>query len=311
MFTELQLILVPLCITFLSLIICYIFFRYGKSAIASPSFEDKMELLYTYIAAGLLGKFLFFSLPNATGPNHTITGAFVSAFIMIGFYVMFCIQKYNRVWYDNPYYTGPERGITEIRNIINKETCEIQEYYNAERLNDVETGQERLTLVDEKAEIRKRRLYFYLTIFILMLTLMFEGFFFVFREPFGIGGSWPVCIFFVIDKLKETAIISIIAVHAYIHTSKQWYVFCMTCWITAVLCSCIPMMVQMAWEKSFIVTTHLATQIFYSLSGGILFWIALYFVFIDRQKTDKCETSTRLIVFGGSAAISWLCGVFV
>jgi hypothetical protein len=312
MFTELQVIIVPIFIGLVCPLVSYIIYRYGRTSLASPSFEDKMELLYSYTAAGMLGKFLFFSLPNATGPQHTVQDAFVSGFVMVGFFIMLCVQKYNRVWYDNPYYVGPSTASSmEIRNIINKDTLEIQEYYSADNLDDKDTANNRLILIDEVAELKKRRLLFYISFVILVATLIFEGFFFVFREPFTIGGSWAIVIFFAIDKIKETGTIFVIALHALVHTEKLWYAILTSVWTVALICSCIPMIVQLTWEQSFAVVTHVATQIFYSLSGGILFSIALYFVWIDRIKTDKCETIMRLIVFGVSAGVSWLCGVFI
>lgn len=310
MFTELQLIIIPIILSFICPLVSYFLFRYGRKAL-TQSFEDKMELWYSYTAAGILGKFLFFSLPNATGPQYGMQGAFVSGFVMIGFFVMLCIQKFNRFWNDNPHYVGPSTCSIEIRNLVDKDTLEIKEYFSADKLNDLETANERFQLLDEKAELKKRRLIFYLTLVVMILTVIFEGFILIFREPLVFGGSWVAVSFFVVDKIKETAIISIVALHAFIHTDKKLFGGIFLGWTLCVVASCIPMMAKLSWEDAFTVVMHLATQVFYSLSGGVLFWIALYFVWMDKQKTDKCETTSRLVVFGVSASVSWVCGVFI
>lgn len=311
MFTDLQYIIIPIIIAFACPLISFIVFRYGRIYLKAPSFEDKLELWYSYTAAGMLGKFLFFSYPNATGPQHTVQDSIVSGFVMLGFFVMICIQKYNRVWYDNPYYVGPAAGtITEIRNLVDKETLMIQQYISADE-NEETAAANRLIVVDEVAELKKRRILFYISFVVLFVTTIFEGFFLVFREPFTIGGSWAIVLFFVIDKIKETATISVIAIHALVQTEKLWYAILMGFWTAVTVCSCLPMILQVSWDQSFGVVTHLATQIFYSLSGGVLFWIALYFIWIDRIKTDKWETFWRLVVFAASGVVSWLCGIFI
>ena len=79
-------------------------YRFGKR----PKFSsERMELFYTFNASALLGKFLFFTFPNSIGPTVPQINGLVCAFIMLGFFIVICVEKYDRVNSENPYYTTP------------------------------------------------------------------------------------------------------------------------------------------------------------------------------------------------------------
>jgi uncharacterized membrane protein len=69
-------------------------------------------------------------------------------------------------------------------------------------------------------------------------------------------------------------------------------------------------MVGMTRDEALAIVNHTATQVFYALAGGVLFWIALYYISIDRRQTDKREMAVYLLIFGVGASISWVVGYF-
>jgi len=293
-----------------SLCLFYGMYRFGKRPLlGTQTFTDRMEPLYSFAAAALLGQFLFQALPNATGPSGPQTGAFVSIFVMIGFFVMLCIQKYQRVSHTNPYYVSPENNATNIVSSIDHESMELVEYYHAVSLDSDEIAAERLQLSDENAELRKRRRINALTIAIMSILCMLEGFFLVYRKT-----AWTAFAFFIVNKLIETLIIAISMLHAFIHATTEreprWYLYISLWWVLICVLSTVPMLVDMSYDAAYIMVNHLASSIFYALAGGFLFWIALYYIWIDRKKVDRRDTVVRLIIFGVTGALSWVVGYF-
>jgi uncharacterized membrane-anchored protein len=67
----------------------------------------------------------------------------------------------------------------------------------------------------------------------------------------------------------------------------------------------------MTWEESSLVVTNIWTNIFYAFSAGIVFFLFLYFVWIDKKQTTKRETTIKLLIFGITGVLSWICGIFV
>jgi zinc transporter ZupT len=310
MYSDVQKGLLPL-VGIPCLIIFYGLYRFGKRAVrGTRTFGDRMELLYSYTAAALLGQFLFQAFPNATGPSGAQVGVIVSAFIMLGFFVMLCVQKCQRVSHDNPYYVSPELNSIEIRSVINPETMEAAEYYHNMDPDSPVSAEDQIKLQDEIAELKKRRRLCLLTMIVMGFLCVFEGFFVVYREPTAPGGGWAVIIFFVIDKIMETIVVSVAMLHAYLHC-KGLYMYGAAGWTVTVILSTTPVLANMTFTESFVVVNHMATSIFYAFAGGILFWIALYYIWIDRKRVDKTDTVLRLGIFGCAASMSWCTGYFI
>jgi len=312
MFTSLQIILLPCIVTMVTLIVSYLLYKLGKKPLKSKNatFTDRMEVLYTFTAAALLGKFLFFSLPDATGPDAPQSQIYVSGFAYLGFFIMICIQKYDRVSFQNPNYIAPESNSVDIKALLDTETMTIQEYVKMD--NTTESVDRVWTIQDEFAELKKRRLLCFISVFVMMFVCVLEGFFLIFKEPFAIGGSWVIFFFFIMDKLMETLIVNIVMLHAFVHAQEyNTFLIVSILWTLVAVGSLLPLIIQMTWQESYIVVTHLATRIFYALIGGFQLYIALYYVLIDRKKTDKRETILRLILFGLVGLMSFVCGVFV
>jgi hypothetical protein len=312
MFNLAQTILFPF-VSLPCLLICFLFYKYGKRALSvSKSFTDRMEIPYTFTASALLGQFLFQALPNSTGIGISSYSAIVNAFIMLGFFIMLCIQKCERFNHDNEYYIAKGTESNDIRYILNPDAMEIVEYFQVEPEDNPE---DHLKLEDEMAELRKRRKLTFLLLIILCVLCIFEGFFLIYREPSVPGGPWCLLVFFLFEKMIESVIVSTCMLHAFYHATterqKNWFLIGVVVWCLIVIASTIPVCAQMPYQDAANMVTYLAMSIFYALAGGVLFWFALYYIWIDRKKTDKVETFIRLCVFGFVAVMSWLCGYFV
>ena len=301
-------------------ILCYIFYRFGKKPLGIKTFANRMDYLYSLAAASLLGEFLFQALPNSTLPiplNATLASSgphvessFSGIFIFLGFFMIFCYQKYSRVWHNNQYYVSPENSAMEIRNAIDTEKMEAVEYFQADSLGDDNVSEQRLKLADETVELTKRRFVAFLTLFIMSLLCVLEGFFLVYEH----GNGWVILLVFVLDKMLETCIVCIAMLHAFFHATSEkqynWYLAYAIWWCIVCCLSTIPVLVDMTQESATVVVTHAATAIFYAFACGVLFWIVLHYINIDQKKTDKRETNIRLCIFGITGAVSWVIGYF-
>jgi zinc transporter ZupT len=224
---------------------------------------------------------------------------------------MLCIQKFQRVSNENPYYVAPELNSVEIRAIINPETVEFQDFYEALNLESERTAEDRLKLADEIAELKKRRRVCILTIVILSILCIFEGFFLVYREPSSIGGNWTIFVFFMLDKTVQSVVVGVSMLHAFFQAETKSYAAITVIWAVVCILSTVPALADMDWTMCFIMVNHLATGIFYALAGGFLLWIALYYVWIDRAKVDKVDTIYRLFIFGVVSVVCWVNGYFI
>lgn len=314
MFSLIEQVLMPIFVSiFCTCIVVFMYFLGKKPLASATTFSERMELWYTFVAANLLGKFLFFSLPDAIGPSVSQISSFVSGMVMIGFFLMYIILKCDRVNHQNPNYVTPtsDDSNQDFRYILDGETMEIQEYTSMTHVDTKETANSQFVLLDERAQLRKRRIVSVIGIFMLILTCVLEGIFIVFKEPYAIGGSWVIFVFFLIDKIMETLSVTVILLYGLYQTKKGFYIFFSSLWLLACLCSTIPVCSKMTWEESSLVVTNIWTNIFYAFSAGIVFFLFLYFVWIDKKQTTKRETTIRLLIFGITGVLSWICGIFV
>jgi len=316
MYSVLQKALFPI-VSITTMALLYFFYRFGIAPIRGGlrEYGERMEPFYSFAAAAIIGKFLFQSLPNATGPTGAQVGALVSGTAMLGLFIMLCIQKCQRVSHHNQYYTSPELASVEIRSVINHESMEIQEYYQANDLDSPDVPKDRLQLQDEMAELRKRQRIFILLLIIMTFIAVMEGFFLVYSEPAVLGGSWAVLCFFFLNKMIDSGIIGTALLHGYIQAkgerSINWYRVYAVIWSVVCGLSTLPVLVGMSWSDAFNMVNHIATSVFYSFGGGFLLWIGLYFSSIDRRKSNKKENAVRLVIFAVTAAVCCLVAFFV
>ncbi len=284
MYSAVEKALFPL-VSIPCMLLLYLLYRFGHAP-PRHQFNGRMEPLYSFTASAIISKFLFQALPNATAPSGAQIGALVSGFIMLGLFIMITVQKCQRVSHLNPFYTSPEHSSFEIRSVIDHDKMEVQEYYQASDLDSPTIAADRLTLQDELSELRKRRHIFGLLLSIMSFISILEGFFLVYAESVVLGGGWAVFAFFTLSKLIDSAVIGVSLLHAYIHAKGErmwnWYRIAAVYWSILTGLSTMPVMVGMQWTDAFVVINHLATSIFYALAGGILLWLGLYFLSIDK-----------------------------
>lgn len=292
------------------IVVLCLLYVYGKRPlVGTQTFGDRMEYLYSFSAAMLLGQFLFQALPNATGPVGPQLGAFVSLFVLVGFFIMLCAQKYQRVAHTNPLYVAPEGTSVEIVSILNRQSMEIVEFYHAIDLEATTAPDDRFQLMDETAELRKRVRVTTVAVGVLSILCLLEGIFLVYRPH-----TWFTWGFFLLDKLLETVVVGVAMLHALFHatTERQMrrYLYYSIGWILVSSCSSIPAIADMDYLTAYAIVNHIATSIFYALAGGILFWVALYYIWIDRKRVNRRQTVIRLAIFGVSGGIMWAVGFF-
>lgn len=308
-------------------ILLFALYRYVKRPLfGNRGFEKRMDYFYSYVSAALLGEFLFQALPNATIPmmivntNATnitdvtpaVGSSIPSMFIMIGFFIMLTMQRYFRVWHDNPYFVTAENNSAEIHHVVDPESQETREYFEANLSFGDDSGisDQRVILNNETAELQKRRRLACITIFIMSVLCVLEGFFLVYQQ----GPRWVIVVVFVLDKLMETLVIAVVMCNAYFHATSErqynWYLIGSAIWCVVVILSTMPAVCDMTLGEATTVVSHIATGIFYALAGGFLFYIAFFYTSIHLRKTDGTETLVRQVIFAITAAVSWTIGFF-
>lgn len=312
MFSIVQRALLPVLVSLPSFIILYTLYRFGKRSLpVNETFNDRLDYAYSFSAAALLSQFLFQALPNATGPTGPQIGAFVGGFAMVGFFIMLCMQKWQRVNHWNPYYiSSAESGNSvEIISSLDHEKIELVEYHHVTDLESEQVARDRLELQDEAMELKKRRRLAALVLIVMTILCVLKGFFLVYREA-----SWFTWVFYIVDKWVETGVVGITMLHAFFHASAKTpraYLYCSLAWV---VCGCIgstiPAVVPISQLYAALVANHLATSICYAFTGGFLFWIALYYNSMERKRVDKRDVLIELSVFGATAGLGWITGYF-
>lgn len=312
---ALQLVILPCAL------VSFLLFRYGKRRlIGKDTFGERMQYFYACLAGGTLGQFLFHTFSKSTGQMGS---SFSKIFIFLGLYIMFCIQKCSRVSNENQHYTSPEAVSADIEHIINGkgDEMEMNDYYEASQLDkESEDGstyfaRDMWILMDENKELRKRRIFSILFYLVLSFISVLEGFFLVYNKNTVLGGLDVLVLMFYVHKIMQTFIVSTTLLHGMFHVKHEhkirWYIYLSALWCLNCSLSSLPAMLNISFAMSAIVLTHSATLLFYAIAGGVLFWIAIYFLWIDRKRTDKRETNIRLFLFGLFTVVSLITSFFI
>jgi hypothetical protein len=85
---------------------------------ASETTEKRMEIWFSGMSGILLGMFMFGALPESSNTSSTSGWTFrqLSAFVMVGFYILMWVDKLGRVWHYSPTYAGlaPEEATESV-----------------------------------------------------------------------------------------------------------------------------------------------------------------------------------------------------
>lgn len=280
-------------------VICFILYKYAKQRLdESDTMGRRMEYLYSIIAAALLGHLLFRILPNVAQPYPILVG--------IGFFIMLCIQKCAKGWRDDPYMsTSVHDG--ELYYIVDRESIEVKTILLQDDLED-EHNQERVRLMSMETNELKKRRQIVIVLFIAMIcTTIIEGFL---LAEMGNGKTIMVVMFYV-AKMLQTLAVSVALVHSFFHGVKQgrwpWYFILCSIWCLACALSTLPAMLDFVGA----IEGNVAIFLFYSLAAGIILWVSLYFVFLDRSENSLKRTVMRLTVFGVVFVLTWVTSFFM
>lgn len=315
MFTEVQRGLFPI-VSIPCMILFYQMFKFGKrSLIGSQLLEDRLDPFYSYLGSSLLAQFLFQVLPNATGPMGIQTSVLISLTIMIGFYIITIIVQRMRLHQSNHNYVAPEYNSLSIVSLLDRQSMEIKEYLNVIDPEAADTADNRLTLADEAAEIRKRRKLTGILMLIMTFMCTMEGFYIVYREPTTMGGPWLCLILYWVQKLLQTMSVSIMMIHALFQCNPRrrpnLYVIGSIFWTCVVIGSTMPAVVEMSFTEVFAMVNHIATSMCYAFAGGVLLFFAYYYIAMDRKRVDSCDLTIRQLVFLGAWIVPWVVEFFI
>lgn len=308
-------------------IICLLFYKYGRKRLnKKETIDSRMINLYSAVAGGTLGQFFFHTLPNSTiDENITLMGSSnngystISVFIILGFYIMLCIQKCGRVCTEHAYYTAPETTSVEVGYTLDPDSMSQNEYLHADDLQDNNRFKTQMwTVRDEIKEVQRRLTISTLFIIIMLFVGVLEGFFLVYKvNNNDITHSPGLLIFmYYINKMIQTVIYCIVMLYGLYHiptdtrNTRAYWVFGFL-WCVSIIFSTFPVELEMSKFTAGMVLNNSLLSIVYACLGGILFWMALYFVWIDRRHTDIKDTVKRLILFAVFIFASYMTGYFI
>ena len=285
-----------------------------------------------------MGQFFFHTLPNATvhgaghAPSAGVSGALgyplLSVFVACGFYAMLLASRLGRVWHDNPYYvaasTGDESsdGVTRggsvappIVHTLDGEAIELLPYHLANESDGDAFSRDTWTLQDERSELRRRRAISVVLWLVASVVGTLEGLYLVYHQHSALGGTWALVSAYAANKVLETVALITALLHALHHAAETRGAYAVPCalWCACATLSTLYVLLDMPWEAAAAALRHPALQIAYAACGGVLFWVALYFVWLEsaaRAPTVKA-TVARAALFGFAVALSWLTGFLV
>lgn len=281
--------------------------------------QDRGEYFYTALSAACLGEVLFHALPNATLYSGVGYGLLIVGFF-VGYFVMVCYQKMARVTSsDNSFYISPPDMVVTETTVKGRKTNARHTHAEVEDFSTPQTSI--LDGHDQWVDLKKRRVITYITVVVLIFLVMLEGLFMIFNAPVTLGGAPVLVAMFFVNKLLQSVIFFGSLTNGDFSSSEnpkrcwcciptQYHVFTLL-WFVVIVCSTVFVLADVPLEQIDTAIRHPALCIFYTLAAGILFWVATYFIFMDRRKTDKRETVVRLLIFGVVSLISWTTGIFI
>lgn len=300
------------------MLLCLFMFRFGRRGLkGNERFGQRMDYCYSAIGALLLGEFIFQAFPNSMLPmiaeniTHVQPGhppmdiSIPGLFIFAGAFLMLCYQSFARIWNDSPNYSAPADQHIEISDIIGPE-MEVLDTYQASGLNNDAIGVERMQLQDQTSELSKRRRLTFITLLVMMVLCILEGFFLIYQN----GNKWAILVVFVVDKIAETFVVCVAMLHAMYHAKMRYnyYVMGSSLWFCVVFASTLPALCDMSNYEATQVVSNLATTIFYALAAGVSLHIVFYYLYIQQKRTDLKETTVRMTIIVLCGLTSWVVG---
>lgn len=303
-------------------VVLYVLYRYiMRPLYGNKTFEQRMNYFYTYASAALFGEVMFQAYPNATIPmivhntNATVASALSPAigssipsmFFFIGFFVISTFYESLRIWHANPYQITTESNSEDIHYLVDRESNTMNDYFEADNTApNLDVSEQRSKVEQDNAIAERRRYIAYITILLLSVTCVLEGFFLSYQT----GNKWVIIVMFMLDKVMETLVVGVAMANALFHTQGKRYLYGAILWCFVVVSSTIPVLAGMTMQQAAIVVSHMAVGIFYAAAGACLFFICFLYTNIHLKKTDKVETLTRQAIWFLTASVAWVVGYF-
>lgn len=299
-------------------LICFLFYKYGRKKLSkTETIDSRMINLYSAVAGGTLGQFFFHTLPNSSIQTTASNYSIISVFMVLGFFIMLCIQKCGRVCTEHTYYTGPENTTTEVSYTLNTDAMEQNEYFQAEDLENNEAFKTQMwAIVDEEKEIKRRLIVSSLFVCIMLFIGFLEGFFLVYKADITLGGPGVLIFMYYLNKMLQTVIFCVVMLYGLFHIptntrNKRGYLVFSLLWCLDIIFSTFPAILEMNKLDAIMFLHSTGLGILYAGLAGVLFWMALYFVWIDKRHTNKRETVKRLVLFAVFVFASFMTGYFI
>lgn len=258
----------------------------------TETITERNELLLTFCSAILFGQFFFHGLPRATADNYSLLVVFPFA----GYYLMVVLSKSLRT-----FDTRSSSRDNDPHLIIDTDTKQVSDYLHVEEGED--TADILVQANDEMNELRRHRLPLAILSMITMLfQAILDGIFLYHRGLSGVSVAA-----FVVDKLLESVAISSLLVYCFMPW-KGWIV-CAFLFGLGTLLGAIPVlapMTQAAIDSLIIATDSAWLKMFIGFTTGMLLWLSIHYIGIDRRQPTKQQNIVRLGLFFCGNALSWM-----
>lgn len=282
----------------------------------------RMELWYAAMSGGMLGIFMFRTLPQSAGIASSVphdsgwSYRTLSAFVMLGFYALMWVDKYGRVWaYNSELYAGLTREEAtehdELHYIVDNEAMEVTSYHECSDVRSNAYPEQLHVLRVESHVLFRRRFHAILLLALMVFICVVEGLYMVYRQDDAPMGRAGLIASFYVDKVLETIVVASIFIYGMFHSSKRGYLVLSAVWVITVILSTVAVLNSTPTPLISEALHHPALGIFYAISAGLVFYISIYFISYNRAYTDTCEMVARMVVFGAGLWTSFLTGMFM
>lgn len=295
------------------ILVSYLLYKYSKQELhGSQTIDKSMVYFYNAIGGSILGQLIFHIIPNGIVHHLDINYALMSIFVFLGLFVMLCVQRCARVNSEMQHHTDSSGTTLDVKHTIIKKTVSRGDYFEATELEE-QLPDNYFKIIDEDAEIRKRRQITTVFYIILVIGSILEGYILVINKTHGIGGIGLHIGMWYANKLLQTFMISVMSIYAMFHVTneKRPYIGLTGFWILVCLLSTIPILSDTTTEFSESTMNNNWMAAFYAFMGGVLWWISGHVRELKFKKTTKKETTIGLILFLLFGIISYITGIFV
>jgi hypothetical protein len=164
--------------------------------------------------------------------------------------------------------------------------------------------------------IADRRSHGAILLYIIMIFIcIVEGLYLVYRQELAFGGTGGMVACFYVDKIMESLVVATILVYGQFHTLEspqhRWFWALCGMWCIVIIMSVVPVLASVPVAEIAVAVEHPALSIFYCIAAGFVFYTSIYFIFVNRERTDRCEMIWRLVTFGIGLWVPFVTGMFM